>query len=475
VNSNKRPPSGNNGRKLPAFLLLFLIVTACVSLALEAELRLAVPLLVGATATITIALAFALYYGERGKVAWSPFVILAVAVGLRLLFLFSPPQLSDDLYRYLWDGSNLLQGVNPYATAPADAGPSPAHSAILSRINHPDHVTIYPPAAQLVCAGGAALGGTLTGIKVFLVLFDIGLCILLILLLKRLEMPAWRAVLYAWNPLPVLEIASSGHVDGAGLTLLIGALYLLVMHRPRSSGNVPESWPFLLSGSLAASACLVKLFPLVLAPVLFMLVPKKRRLSFAAGFISILAALMIPFLPHLANMAVSLDIYARNWEFAGFAFNTLRTLTGSGTSARLLLLSCFLLVIFFVVIRLYGGRHQGASSGISARQALEACYAIAMAFLLLTPTLQPWYALCLTVFLPFCPGPVGLVLCWVVFLTYQVQIPYFILGQWIENPLVTAAVSLAPVMVFVLSRTLDTLWRSLRNPFRNRFPGHPYR
>ena len=53
-----------------------------------------------------------------------------------------------------------------------------------------------------------------------------------------------------------------------------------------------------------------------------------------------------------------------------------------------------------------------------------------MVFLLLTPTLQPWYALTLVAFLPFCAGPAGLVLCWVVFLTYQVQIPYFILGHF---------------------------------------------
>jgi hypothetical protein len=72
--------------------------------------------------------------------------------------------------------------------------------------------------------------------------------------------------------------------------------------------------------------------------------------------------------------------------------------------------------------------------------------------LLLTPTLQPWYALCLAVFLPFCAGPAGLVLCWAVFLTYQVQIPYFITGQWVESPLVTAAVFLGPVTAWVLAK-----------------------
>jgi hypothetical protein len=82
-----------------------------------------------------------------------------------------------------------------------------------------------------------------------------------------------------------------------------------------------------------------------------------------------------------------------------------------------------------------------------------------MALLMLTPTLQPWYALTLAVFLPFCAGPAGMVLCWVVFLTYQVQIPYFILGQWLENPLVTAAVFMAPVMAYILSRLFSNTFQ----------------
>lgn len=417
-------------------------------LALQPELRLAVPLLLGTTAAMMMLLACILYFGDRGRVVWSPPTILAVALLLRLMFLFAPPQLSDDIYRYLWDGSSTLGGQNPYAAAPASVTPPPKLAAIHARINHPRYVTIYPPAAQVVFAGGAALGGTITGLKALLVLLDIGLCVLLVVLLKRLEMPVWRAVLYAWNPLPVLEIAGSGHVDGAGLTMLMGALCLLVADRESSV----RRWPFLLSGALLAAAGLVKLFPFVLAPLLFFLVPAGQRRYFVAGFAASLAALIVPFLPQLANMFGSLDTYARNWEFAGFAFTTLRTLTGSGTTARLILSAVFLLSVASILLRFVRSLNRTESQITKARQALTACYATAMALLLLTPTLQPWYALCLAVFLPFCAGPAGLVLCWAVFLTYQVQIPYFILGQWKENPLVTAAVFLAPVTAYLLGK-----------------------
>ena len=445
-----------------ACLFPFITVSACAVLALQTELRPAIPLLAGVTAAMTLVLACALYYGERVGIAWPPIVILAVALVLRLMFLTAPPQLSDDIYRYQWDGKSLLQNVNPYAAAPSDVKPPPALSEIHSRINHPEYVTIYPPAAQLVFAGGALTGNHVTGMKAFLVLIDMILCGLLILLLKKLMMPLWLAVLYAWNPLPVLEIAGSGHVDGAGLTLLIGSACLLASQRQNDTADAPKHWPFLLAGALLAGAGLVKLFPFALTPVWFLLVPAGRRRYFVTGFVAALAALVLPFLPHLVNIAGSLDAYARNWEFAGFAFNTLRSITGSGTIARLLLSGCFLVFVLVIILRLAGNTRRTTSPPDKTRLALKASYAIAMAFLLLTPTLHPWYALCLAVFLPFAPGPAGLVLCWAVFLTYQVQIPYFILGKWIENPQVTAAVFLAPVTAYLLSKAQSGIRQFLK-------------
>jgi hypothetical protein len=432
--------------------LPILLISSCVVLALEPELRLAVPMLIGVTALMVVLLAFALFWGERAKLLWSPAVILGVALLLRLFFLFAPAQLSDDIYRYLWDGSNLLRGTNPYAAAPATITPPPELKTVHGKINHPGYVTIYPPTAQLVFAGGAAFGGTITGLKALLALLDLGLCALLVMLLKRLELPTWRAILYAWNPLPVLEIAGSGHVDGAGLAMLIGSICLLLLEQKSASGSPTRRWLYLLSGALVACAGLVKLFPLVLLPVLFLLVPTGQRRYFSAGFIAALTALVLSFLPQLVNMTATLDLYARNWEFSGYAFNIIRAVTGSGTTARMLLSGSFLLAVLFITCRLAIRLKVTLSPSARGRQAMAACYEIAMALLLLTPTLQPWYALSLAVFLPFCAGPAGLVLCWAVFLTYQVQIPYFILGQWTENPQVTAALFLAPLTAFVLSR-----------------------
>lgn len=438
-------PRYTNAGLIVGFGVPLLLIAAALLLAHEPELRLAVPLVIGVTAFMAAVLAFVLYRGERLKL-WSPAVILGVALVLRLMFLCAPPQLSDDIYRYLWDGSNLLRGVNPYTAAPAATTPPAELRAIQAKVNHQEYATIYPPAAQLVFAGGAALGGSVTGLKAFLVLFDLGLCGLLMLLLRQLQLPAWRAVLYAWNPLPVLEIAASGHVDGAGMTLFMGSVLLLLVRGKSRSGAA-------CSGALLGGAGLVKLFPFAFAPALFLLVLPARRSHFLAGFCGALAALTLPFLPHLVNMLHTLDVYAKHWEFAGFAFGTLRDLTGSGNAARLLLGSTFVISAATIALRLFAAC-KGLDRVTRARKTLAACYAIAFALLLSTPTLQPWYALLLAALLPFNAGPAGLVLCWGVFLTYRVQIPYFILGQWIESRQVTAAVFLAPVAASALSRVL---------------------
>ena len=390
-------------------------------------------------------------YCEVQKINLKPATIVVVALLLRVMFLLQPPQLSDDIYRYLWDGTQVLKGINPYAYAPSKMTPPVDMQSVHAQINHPQYVTIYPPAAQLVFAAGATLGGTITSLKSLLIAIDLVLCWLVMMVLKRLEMPVWHAVLYAWNPLPIMEIAGSGHIDGAGLTMLTGALLILLPGKECEPAPVKNIVSIILSGSLLAGAVLVKVLPLILFPILFLLVPGNRRVLFISTFLATLAALVLPFMPDVTNMLTSLKVYAYNWEFAGFAFSTMRTLTGSGSLARIIVLGTFLIIALAVLVRLQRSLRNSTQTVDSNRTIISACYATVTAFLLLTPTLQPWYALFLAVFLPYCAGPAGMVLCWAVFLTYQVQIDYFILGKWLENPLVSATVFISPVTAGMLS------------------------
>lgn len=437
-------------------------------LALQPDLRAAVPEMIGITAAIATLLGAALYFGERNRIRWSPATILIVAAAARSAFLFRPAELSDDIYRYLWDGLTLLAGSNPYSSAPALVQPVPeALAGLQLMVNHPELVTIYPPAAQLVFAAGALFGGSVFGLKLLLVLLDLASCALIMRLLAAFRLPICYAALYAWHPLPVLEVASSGHIDAAGIFFLLGALALLATNKATAGPqrfqtsdliSQPENGKSIrcfTAGTVFALAALVKLLPLIYLPGV-LLGLKRFRGAFLLGIVAGGTALLVPFLLELGNALDTLKTYAANWEFAGFAFRSLRRATGSGEFSRMILAALFLAMAAYRYRRCaLDLRRTSAGEGTNRLlSSLRACSEVTVWFLLLTPTLHPWYALYLAALLPFAAGPARLVLCWSVLLSYRVLLPYSIIGQWQEHELTTALVSLAPVAAYLAAGLL---------------------
>jgi hypothetical protein len=451
-------------------------MTSYIFLAMQPDLRMSVPAVVGATAFVTIILAVVFFAGEKGLTNWSPAVILAVAAVLRILFLFRPPELSDDIYRYLWDGLRTLSGHNPYSAAPSTVQ---AHNEVfiqlLKHVNHPGLITIYPPASEIIFAIGAFFGHTVAGIKALLLVTDLATCYILLRLLSLLNLPPWRSILYAWHPLPVIEIAASGHIDGSGIFFFLIALLLLLKTAGKKSSEPAterslifqgKTIPVFLAGLFFSFAALVKFFPLVYFPGLLMAVKKRGRTMFVVGVISGAAVLILPFLPEIRNSLITLNTYLGNWEFSGFVFRTLRNLTSSGSIARLLLAFTFLMTAIFSYLKLLSGKTSPVGNAFFRLPAvrfpdpidpdtflnlLKTFYFITMSFLLLTTTLYPWYALFLACLLPFAAGPAGIVLSWTVFLAYKVLIPYSLLGLWIEDGRTPATIWAAPVLAFLLT------------------------
>lgn len=436
--------------------IIAIIACSYVFLAFQPVLRLSIPALIGATAVCMVSLAFLHYEEAKGRLALSTATILCFALFFRLLFLFRLPELSDDIYRYLWDGLQMLQGNNPYAAAPFDVRPVDDLSALLlTKINHTRLVTIYPPFAQLVFALGAAVSQSLVGFKALVVILDLATCFFIFKLLARMNLPASRAILYAWHPLPILEIAGSGHIDGVGILLFLLATYILLSkpagnnvkpafcHRPTFM-TAPYVKP-LVAGIILAMAVQVKFIPLIYLPVLLM--ATANPLTLGIGFLTATLIIALPFTPGLTNMFTTLSTYLQNWEFSNFAFRLLRNLLSSGNKTRLILSSLFFsyLLFFTVFFRI---KSRGCNRQQKLMLIMKSLYAITFGFLLLTPTLHPWYAIYLVSLLPFIVGPAGFVLSWVVFLSYRVLISYAIQGQWIESDLIAAVIWFSPVVAW---------------------------
>ena len=209
-------------------------------------------------------------------------IVITFAVLFRLSILFAPPYLSDDIYRYVWDGRVQAAGINPYRYVPA--APELAHlrdDVIYSKINRRDYAhTIYPPLAQVLFFLTTRISESIVWMKVTMLGFEVIAIWAIAQLLTFFGRPRQLLLIYAWHPLVVWEFAGSGHVDAIAVTFIAWA-FLAWQRRSNA-------------GAALALACgtLIKLFPLVLLPAMF----KRERLRIALVFMTTIIVAYLPYL-----------------------------------------------------------------------------------------------------------------------------------------------------------------------------------
>ncbi len=293
-------------------------------------------------------------------------LVVALAIALRLTLLFAQPRLSDDVYRYLWDGSALASGHNPYTTPPHDP-----------RINHPEILTIYPPHAELLFAAVHQI----TLWRLLVIAVDIAALFLL----------REGALAYATFPPLLFEGAWNGHLEPIAATLLLVA------------------WRYESAVAAAVSSGL-KIIPLAALPSL--VIRSKRRPRFLIVFTIVLLVPAIPFVI-AGPMMPGMKAYATHWVFNSplydIAFGAVDSLqiaphlkntwTAVKDPLHLEAISRF---IYFHLYSDFLARCVLAVVAIAliARFRRDPAASIG-ALLVCSPTIHPWYWL---VFAPFASG-----------------------------------------------------------------------
>ncbi len=215
----------------------------------------------------------------------SIFVIFGLTACMLGILIFTRPALSDDMYRYIWDGRVQAHGISPYRYPPDALELAFLRDPqIYPSINRKAAVTVYPPAAeaayfllwkimpdsvhwfQVVMAAGGLLAG-----------------ILLVGLLGDLGRPPGRVLLFLWSPLLIFETAHSAHVDGLVLPLLVGAWWARVREH--------DGWVGFLLGVAAA----IKLYPAMLLPFLWRPKHPKGRWTMPLAFLGTIVAFYLPY------------------------------------------------------------------------------------------------------------------------------------------------------------------------------------
>ena len=175
------------------------------------------------------------------------------------------PYLSSDVYRYVWDGRVQSAGINPYWYVPeANELSGLRDEAIYTNINREDKqwTSPYPPVAQMVFLAVAELGSkSVTVFKSAMSLFDLLTILLLMLVLARSGINPARAIIFAWNPLVIIEGAHSGHIESIYVAFLALAFFAWSNHKHS------------LTGVSLALATLVKFYPALLLPAFLVVKP----------------------------------------------------------------------------------------------------------------------------------------------------------------------------------------------------------
>ena len=202
---------------------------------------------------------FALHHSAEKRAAF--WLIIAGAIVFRTLLLPSPPELSEDLNRYRWEGRVQLHGWNPYAIAPNDPRLTYLRENDFWRVPAQEVGVIYPPLMELVFRESTRLlyavspNPNVLWHKFPFVLGDLAILALLAGQVRAGRIRNYQLAMYAWNPLVIVEIAGSGHMDSLAMLAMLGAVLLL--ERQRS----------VLSTTLLSAAAVLKVWPLVFVPL----------------------------------------------------------------------------------------------------------------------------------------------------------------------------------------------------------------
>lgn len=408
-------------------------------------------------------------YHQAGQVNVFYWFILAML--LRLLLLPAVPALSDDFYRFLWDGRLFLAGEHPFAHIPSwymqPGGPAiPGITPELyQQLNSPGYHTIYPPLHQASFYLAALFGQknlllNVIALRMPIILAEAGTLWLLLKLLQHYKIPKKNFLLYALNPLVILECSGNLHFEAVMIFFLLLGIYFLRNYQLKQK-------KFYLAGAAAAFAGAVasKLLPLMFIPLLY------RKLSLRSFLFLLLCgslftlALFLPLYNSVlfSGLQNSLSLYYQKFEFnaslyyllreAGYWFKGYNIIETAGPFLAFLATTCILL---FSLSR--------KAKNCTLPEGMLWVYAL---FLLFSLTVHPWYIIPLLTFSLFSSYRFPVLWSALVFLTYA---GYSVSG--FEESKLMLAIEYGGVSLFFLWEWRRNKWSGIeQKPYTKRLAG----
>ena len=358
-----------------------------------------------------------------------------LAFGFRAIFILAIPNLSQDFYRFIWDGRMILQGINPYLHTVEffiSQNKFPVAQALELRTGMGDlnasHFTNYPPINQL-CFTIAALFssksilGSVIVMRLIIIAADFGTLYFGKKILEKLKHPAHHIFWYILNPFIIIELTGNLHFEGVMIFFLIWSLYLLYIGK----------WQ--ISGVILALSISVKLIPLIFLPLFFQWfikrIDKKNDLSIVLKYSKLIIFYLIigittlllfaPFYSSdfINNYSQTVALWFQNFEFNGSLYYLAREIgylfRGYNEIAIIGKVTPVIVVIFTIVITFF-------RKNKTPLEFMSAMLLVLSFYYFTTTTVHPWYVATLLALSVFTKYKFPLVWSFVIILSYLAYI-----------------------------------------------------
>lgn len=332
------------------------------------------------------------------------YVMFGLGILYRALFIGSVPIYEDDWNRYLWDGAVTVQGINPYDYSPKEViegGQSDNQKIkrlheysvetgeITRRINYPELRTIYPPVAQVSFTVAAIIKPlNLDALRVVYLVIEALTFFLLVKTLQAYGRDEKWALLYILNPLLIYSGYNVAHMD---LLLMPPLLLTMLWAKHRAPAKAAMA---------LAVASAVKLWPLLLAPIVFR-AWRKQPVIYIGIAVAVAVMSLLFNLPLLLSIGEGsgLSAYTGEWQRSSFIFPIIFAIyepvsIAPGQFSRITI------AVIVTLIALY----YGFVAKVEDMKIPLAMMITVGVLLFLSPTGYPWYLYWVLIFLPFVPS-----------------------------------------------------------------------
>ncbi|MBK9254431.1 MAG: DUF2029 domain-containing protein [Saprospiraceae bacterium] len=339
--------------------------------------------------------------------------LIAVGIFTRISLMILMPNLSDDVFRFIWDGRLWHQGINPYSLLPDEVlnlSMKGLSASLYDQLNSQSYYTVYPPVAQLVFYLSTFTESILLSTIIMKFIFILGEIIGLIYILKLLgqQHKSGRiAMLYFLNPLILLEGAGNLHFEILMIGLFAAGLYYYFY-----SGHK-------ISALFMAASVATKLIPLMFVPY-FLLTNQNRKKSiyFIAWGIGFTTILFIPLMYGLQfqNFFESIDLYFRKFEFNASVYYLFRAAGQWIVGYNLIKYIGPALGLITLCFIIYQAKK---TTGHDIKNFAGFGLISMTAYLILGTTIHPWYLSFLIFFGMLTSRLYPFVWSWLIFLSYS--------------------------------------------------------